>query len=149
MNRRIFAGLAGTALLLPAADEKRPIDNLMMFSVAVSDMKAAKAFYVDKLGMKIASDNRRDDHNWWVSLVPPAGGVTITLTTSLENMKPGTMKLYFATSDAAAAHGELSAKGVKLDEVKNDLFGPGSGVKWFHVEDPDGNQVLLVQTPHK
>ncbi len=152
MNRRMFAilgSLVGTPLLLAASDEKHPIDNLMMFSVAVSDMNAAKAFYVDNLGMKVTSDNRKDDHNWWVSLNLPDGGVSITLTTSHENMKPGSMKLYFATSDAAAAHQELSGKGVKVDEVKNDLFGPGSGVKWFNVQDPDGNQVLLVQVPHK
>jgi hypothetical protein len=60
-------------------------------------------------------------------------------------MKPGTMKLYFATSDVAAAHKELSAKGAKVDELKDDLFGPGSGVKWFSLEGPDRNQVLLVQ----
>jgi hypothetical protein len=60
---------------------KHTIDNLMMFSIAVTDMPKAKAFYSDKLG---------------------------------------------------------------FNEVKNDLFGPGSGVKWFRVEDPDGNQVLLV-----
>jgi hypothetical protein len=42
-------------------------------------------------------------------------------------MKPGTMTLYFATSDVAAAHKELSDKGVKVNEVKDDLFGPGSG----------------------
>jgi predicted enzyme related to lactoylglutathione lyase len=60
-------------------------------------------------------------------------------------MKPGTMKLYFATADVTGAHKELSVKGAKVNEVKNDLFGPGSGVKWFSLEDPDGNQVLLVQ----
>ena len=56
-------------------------------------------------------------------------------------MTPGTMNLYFPTADVAAAHKELSAKGVKVNEVKDDLFGPGSGVKWFNLEDPDGNQV--------
>jgi catechol 2,3-dioxygenase-like lactoylglutathione lyase family enzyme len=154
MNRRIFAiqgGLAGAALLLsPAAtadDEKmkQTIDKIMMFSVAVTDMPKAKAFYSDKLGLKVTSDNRRDDHNWWVALAPPDGGTSVILTTAHENMKPGTMKLYFASSDVAAAHEELSGKGVKVNEVKNDLFGPGSGVKWFSLEDPDGNQVLLVQ----
>jgi len=59
-------------------------------------------------------------------------------------MKPGTMKLYFATSDVAAAYKELSAKGAKANEVTDDLCGPGSGVKWFNLEDPDGNQVILV-----
>jgi catechol 2,3-dioxygenase-like lactoylglutathione lyase family enzyme len=121
------------------------VKRLMMFSMAVSDMPKAKAFYVDKLGLKVASDHRKDDDNWWVSLTLPEGGASITLTTAHENMKPGTMKLFLATSDLAAAHKELSAKGAKVNEVKNDLFGPGSGVKWFNLEDPDGNPVLLVQ----
>jgi catechol 2,3-dioxygenase-like lactoylglutathione lyase family enzyme len=117
----IHGGLASAALLLsPAAaagDEgedkekmKHTVDNLMMFSIAVTDMPKAKAFYSDKPGLKVTTDSRRDDHNWWVGL-----------------------------------HEELSAKGAKVNEVRNDLFGPGSGVKWFSLEDPDGNQVLLVQ----
>jgi catechol 2,3-dioxygenase-like lactoylglutathione lyase family enzyme len=121
------------------------VDKLMMFSMAVSDMPKAKAFYVDKLGFKVATDYRKNDDNWWVSLTLPEGGASITLTTAHENMKPSTMKLYFATSDVAAAHKELSAKGAKVNELKDDLFGPGSGVKWFNLEDPDRNQVLLVQ----
>jgi len=121
------------------------VDKLMMFSLAVSDMPKAKAFYVDKLGLKVVSDYRRDDANWWVSVSLPDGGASITLTTSHENMKPGAMKLYFATSDVAAAHKELSAKGAQVNELKTDLYGPGSGVKWFNFEDPDGNQLLLVQ----
>lgn len=121
------------------------VNKFMMFSTAVSDMPKAKAFYVDKLGLKVVSDYRRDDHNWWVSLTVRDGGASVTLTTAHENMKPGTMKLYFATSDVAAAHQELSAKGAKVNEVKDDLYGPGSGVKWFNLEDPDGNQVVLVK----
>ena len=121
------------------------VDKLMMFSMAVTDMPKAKAFYADKLGLKVATDYRKDDQNWWVSLTVPEGGASITLTTAYENTKPGTMKLYFATSDLAAAHKDLSAKGAKVNEVKDDLYGPGSGVKWFHLLDPDGNQLVLVQ----
>jgi len=121
------------------------VNKLMMFSMAVNDMPKAKAFYADKLGLKVVSDFRKDDNNWWVGLTPPEGGIAITLTTSLENMKPGTTKVYFATSDVITSHKELSAKGAKVNDVKDDLYGPGSGVKWFNLEDPDGNQVLLVQ----
>jgi catechol 2,3-dioxygenase-like lactoylglutathione lyase family enzyme len=122
------------------------VDKLMRFKMAVSDMPKAKAFYADKLGLKVATDYRRDDYNWWASLNLPEGGACITLTTAHENMKPGTMNLYFTTSDLAAAHKELSAKdATNVSEVKDDLSGPGSGVKWFNLEDPDGNQVLLVQ----
>ena len=126
---------------------KNTVDRLMMFSVAVSDMPAAKAFYVDKLGLKVVSDHRINDAHWWLSLTPPEGGANITLTTSHENMKPGAMKMYFATADVAEAHKELGSKGVKVNEIKDDLYGPGSGVKWFNLEDPDGNQLLLVQAP--
>jgi catechol 2,3-dioxygenase-like lactoylglutathione lyase family enzyme len=120
-------------------------NKLMRFKMAVSDMPKAKAFYADKLGLKVESDYRRDDHNWWVSLTPTEGGPSIVLSTTHENMKPGTMSLYFASSDIAAAHKELSTKGAKANEVKDDLYGPGSGVKWFNLDDPDGNQVFLVQ----
>ena len=126
------------------------VNKLMMLAMNVSDMPKAKAFYVDKLGLKVATDYRKDDDNWWVSLTLPEGGASITLarTTGFENIKPGTMALYFETSDVAAAHKDLSSRGVKVNEVKDDLFGPGSGVKWFNLEDPDGNQVLVIQA-HK
>lgn len=121
------------------------VDKLMMFMVAASDMPKAKDFYGDKLGLKVVKDYRQDDNNWYVSLTLPEGGVTITLSAHHEHMKPGTMTVYFATSDVAAAHRELSGKGVKVNEVKDDLYGPDSGVKWFNLEDPDGNQIFLVQ----
>jgi catechol 2,3-dioxygenase-like lactoylglutathione lyase family enzyme len=123
----------------------QPVNKFMMLYMAVSDMPKAKEFYVDKLGLKVTQDYRQDDNNWWVSLTLPEGGVTITLSTFHGNTKPGTMNLYFATSDVSAAHKELSNKGVKVNDVKDDLFGPGSGVKWFDLADPDGNQVKLVQ----
>jgi catechol 2,3-dioxygenase-like lactoylglutathione lyase family enzyme len=123
----------------------QPVNKLMMFYMAVSDMPKAKEFYADKLGLKIKQDYRQDDNNWWVSLTLPEGGVTITLSTFHGNTKPGTMNLYFATADIAASHKELSSRGVKANEVKDDLFGPGSGVKWFDLADPDGNQVKLIQ----
>jgi predicted enzyme related to lactoylglutathione lyase len=84
-------------------------------------------------------------NHWWVSVALRKGGASITLTTFHENTKPGSMKLYFANSDIVSAHKELSAMGAKVNPVKDDLFGPGSGVKWFALADPDGNQILLVQ----
>ncbi|MFB3889346.1 MAG: VOC family protein [Candidatus Bathyarchaeia archaeon] len=126
------------------------VNKLTMVAMNVSNMPKAKEFYADKLGLKATTDYRINDDNWWVSLTLPEGGATITLarTTGSENMKPGTMTLYFETSDIAAAHKELSDKGVKVNEVRDDLFGPGSGVKWFNLEDPDGNQIILAQA-HK
>ena len=124
------------------------VNKFMMLSINVSEMPKAKSFYADKLGLKITTDYRIDDDNWWVSLTFPGGGATMTLARASShpgNIKPGTLSLYFETSDVVAAHKEISSKGVPVNEIQDDLFGPGSGVKFFNLKDPDGNLVHLVQ----
>jgi catechol 2,3-dioxygenase-like lactoylglutathione lyase family enzyme len=125
------------------------VNKLTMVSAVVSDMKKAKEFYAEKLGLEVATDYRQNDDNWWVTLTLPGGGASITLarssTTSNEPPKPGTLGFYLSTSDIAAAHKELNEKGVKLSEIQDNLYGPGSGVKFFQLQDPDGNQVTFAQ----
>lgn len=121
------------------------VNKLMMVAIGVSNMPVAKAFYADKLGLKVTSDYRQDDAHWWVSLSLPEGGVTLTLTTYLGNSTLGTMTLWFATMDLNAAHKALSEKGVNVSPIGDDLHGPGSGTKWFNFKDPDGNLIHLEQ----
>jgi catechol 2,3-dioxygenase-like lactoylglutathione lyase family enzyme len=125
------------------------VNQLTMVSVVVSDMKKAKEFYAEKLGLKVATDYRRNDDNWWVTLILPGSGASITLarssTTSNEPPKPGTVGFYLSSSNIAAAHKELNEKDVKTSEIRDDLYGPGSGVKFFQLNDPDGNQVTFAQ----
>jgi catechol 2,3-dioxygenase-like lactoylglutathione lyase family enzyme len=125
------------------------INNLSMVSVLVSDMKKAKAFYAEKLGLDVATDYRQNDNNWWVTLTFPGGDTTITLarssTTHNEGAKPGTLSFYFSTPDIQSAHQALGEKDVETGEIMDDLYGPGSGVKFFQVKDPDGNQVTFAQ----
>jgi catechol 2,3-dioxygenase-like lactoylglutathione lyase family enzyme len=121
------------------------VNKFMMLSINVSDMPKSKAFY-QKLGLKITTDYRIDDNNWWVSLTPPGGGANITLARSKaypESVKERTMAMYFETSDIVTAHKELSSEAV--EPIQDNLFGPGSGVKFFILKDPDGNLVHLVQ----
>ena len=124
-------------------------NKFIMVSIAVSDMKKAKEFYAEKLGLEVATDFRRNDDNWWVTLTLPGGGASLTLARSSTVKKmtqPGTLSFYFSTPDIAAAHEALREKGGQPNEIKDDLYGPGSGVKWFNLDDPDGNQVLVAQT---
>lgn len=120
------------------------VNKLSMFNLAVSDMPKAKAFYADTLGLKVTKDYRQDDQHWWVTLTSAEGGVSINLARYEEQIiKPGTVGLYFKTSDLEAAHKEISQSGVKVNAIQDDLFGPGSGVKFFQLVDPDGIQVTL------
>jgi catechol 2,3-dioxygenase-like lactoylglutathione lyase family enzyme len=122
------------------------IDKLSMLQMAVTDVDKAKAFYTDTLGFKATSDSKdfRPGTDRWVSIVPPGGGATITLTNVFENMKPGTMKLYLSTPDVEAAYKELNAKGVKANnKITDDSWG-----KWFDLNDPDGNRWLIVQSKY-
>lgn len=125
------------------------INKFTMVSMLVSDMNKAKAFYVEKLGLDVATDYRQNDNNWWVTLTFPGGGASITLarssTTSNEPPEPGTMSFYFSTPDIAAAHRDLNEKGVTTSEIRDDLYGPGSGVKFFQLQDPDGSQLTFAQ----
>ena len=121
------------------------VKKLAMVQIAVRDMPKAKEFYAEKLGLAVASDYRRDDENWWVALTLPQDGVTMTLTTHHAHMKPGTMTLYFATADVAAAHTALTGNGVRVGAIQDDLHGPGSGVKFFQLNDPDGNLIHVEQ----
>ncbi len=125
------------------------INKFTMVSMLVSDMNKAKAFYVEKLGLDVATDYRQNDNNWWVTLTFPGGGASITLarssTTSNEPPEPGTMSFYFSTPDIAAAHRDLNEKGVTTSVIRDDLYGPGSGVKFFQLQDPDGSQLTFAQ----
>ncbi len=125
------------------------VNRLTMVSMVVSDMKKAKEFYAEKLGLEVATDYRRNDDNWWVTLTFPSGGASITLarssTTDNQPPKPDTISFYFSTSDIAAADEELNEKGLKTSEIQDNLYGPGSGVKFFQLRDPDGNLLTFAQ----
>ena len=119
-------------------------EKILMFTMAVTEMAQSKAFYAEKLGFQVTKDFGQGNQHW-VSLDLPGGGGSLNLTTMHENMQPGTMKLYLSTADIEAKYNDLQARGAEVNAVKDDLYGPGSGVKWFDLRDPDGNQWLVVQ----
>lgn len=122
------------------------VKKFMMFNLAVKDMPKATNFYADLLGLEVSQDYRQDDANWWVTVVMPQGGVSITLSTFEGHMKPGTAQIYMTIDGSIEdAHKALKEKDAKTPEIKNDLYGPGTNVKFIELTDPDGNHVLLVE----
>ena len=122
------------------------IKKLTMFSVAVKDMPKATAFYADKLGLEVTQDYRQDEKHWWITLALPEGGVSITLSLDEEGIAREKLGVYFSTDDIKASHKELSDMGVKVSDIQNDLYGPGSGVKFISLEDADGNSIIISES---
>src|SRR5262249_25848457 len=120
-------------------------EKIFQVMMPVSDMAKAKTFYAEQLGFQITADFGQGEHHW-VTLALPGGGPALVLTTTQGNIKPGWVTLYLATSNVEALYNDLTAKGVTANEIKDNLFGPGSGVKWFSVADPDGNTWIVAQT---
>ncbi len=124
------------------------VDKIAMVSLPVSDQERAKLFYVEKLGFTVIADYIMGNAeageragNRWVMLLPPGGGVSITLTTWFEDLRPGVMKISLSTSDVEKTYQELKSKGVQPNnEISDAPWG-----KWFSVDDPDGNNWLIVQ----
>ena len=121
------------------------IQRVPMLSIAVKDMPKMKEFCTNMLGFEIITEYRQDDGHWWTSIKLPSDGLVITLSTFTAGGKLGTPGLYLLAPDIEGAHRELAAKGAVLGPITPDLYGPGSGTKWFSITDPDGNAWQIAE----
>ena len=123
----------------------RIIDKIMMFNIGVNDMDKSKAFYLDRLGLKVIRDIRQGSMHF-VTLGLPGGGASLVLTTAFGDFKPGTMVIQFTTSDIQTAWEQLNKIDAKaVGPIIDDFHGTGSGVRGFQIYDPDGNNLFIVQ----
>ncbi len=121
-------------------------DSPAMAFLAVSDMKRARAFYEDVLGLKITSDDE------W-AVVAEAGGVTIRITKPPERAIGSYTVLGFRVDGIEEKMAGLKAKGVSFEvypwfgdaQDKEGLWTTPGGdkVAWF--KDPDGNLLSLSE----
>ena len=113
--------------------------------VPISDGEKARAFYVDKLGLKFLSDDG-------FAIVVDAKGNMLRLT-KMKEVKPQPFTvLGWETADIAADVRQLQGNGIAFerfgDFMKQDELGvwtapDGTKVAWF--KDPDGNILSLSQ----
>ncbi|GAB2475252.1 VOC family protein [Jatrophihabitans fulvus] len=109
--------------------------RLELICVPVTDVDAAKEFYVDKIGFTADHDERVDDNLRFVQLTPPGSGCSICIGEGLTTMAPGSLEgLQLIVADADAAHAELSARGAPVSEVEDLPWG-----RFVYFKDPDGN----------
>src|SRR5215212_1066557 len=122
------------------------VSNIGVAMFTVADQDAALAFYTEKLGWELRSDQRFGENNEmrWLEVAPPGSTARLALNPPMRG-EPGGAAIGVETRDLAAEHERLrAADGVDVDEQIMDM-GQGAPAM-FGLRDPDGNNIWVVQT---
>ena len=120
------------------------ISNIGVAMFTIADQDAAIAFYTQSLGWELRSDVPFGDEggNRWVEVAPPGSTARLALNPPMGG-EPGGGGVGVESSDVEAEYARASAiEGVKVGEM---MGGVGPVPRMFSIEDPDGNQLWVVQ----
>lgn len=147
MKIRILGALAALAIAGSARAEPPPT-ALMPKAISgsgwnVMDLEAARAWYIDKLGMKQVGTYARDGKTieYIMGYEGPPGSAILALLASPQR-EPGSntlSRLILHVPDARALAAHLARQGIATREVV-------PGVAYF-LSDPEGNPVELYTPP--
>jgi predicted enzyme related to lactoylglutathione lyase len=117
------------------------IKGIKFATIPVSDQDRALAFYTDKLGFRIQTDQPFNAKQRWIELSIPGAetGVVLFTPEGHENRIGGFSGISFHCQDLRKTYDELVARGV-------EFAGPPKKEPWGSfviVKDPDGNQFVL------
>ena len=117
------------------------IKQIKFCSVPVTDQDRALAFWTEKMGFHIRTDQPFDDKQRWIELGIPGAETRLVLFTPDDHKDLiGKMSnITFMTDDVVATYRDLSAKGVHFE-------GPPQVAEWGSAaifQDPDGNTFCL------
>ena len=116
------------------------IRGVKFASIPVTDQDAAIAFYTEKLGFRLLTDQPFDGKQRWVELGIPGADTRVVLFRFDRGPQPGgQMNVTFWTDDVEGTARELEAKGVEfVKQPKKESWGTAAIFK-----DGDGNQFVL------
>lgn len=121
------------------------ITGVRTFGIPVRDQTLSLEFYVGTLGLEQRVDTMFGQERW-IEVAPPGSLTTLALVRGPDQVRVGIdTQVRLMTDDAEAAHAELQARGVDVDQVISRY-----PVSMFTVRDPDHNRLLIVedQTGH-
>lgn len=118
------------------------IDQIKFVSVPVRDQDRALAFYRDKLGFKVKTDQPFDDKQRWIELKIPGAETGVVLFTPVgqEDRIGSFFNGSLACDDIRKTYEELKARGVEFTgEPKSEHWGTFAIFK-----DSEGNSFVLA-----
>ena len=114
--------------------------KLEVVAIPVSDVDAAKAFYVEQVGFNLDHDIRPNENMRVVQMTPPGSPCSVVLGEGLPLGEPGTLKgVQLVVEDIDTVRKTLAGRGVGVSDVMQ--LGPEGtpGSRFCFFEDPDGN----------
>lgn len=114
--------------------------KLEVVPMPVTDVDAAKSFYVDQVGFHLDHDVNPNDGMRIVQMTPPGSACSVVIGDGLPLGAPGSVKgVQLVVEDLDAVRAGLVERGVAVSEVQQ--LGPeGSpGSRFCFFDDPDGN----------
>jgi predicted enzyme related to lactoylglutathione lyase len=114
-----------------------PMDwKLELVPIPVSDVDAAKQFYMEKMGFTLDHDVSPGPHFRVVQLTPPGSACSICFGLGIVKTTPGSVQgLHLVVSDIHAARAQLLERGADVGDVQE----LGKGIFFAFLKDPDGN----------
>jgi len=122
--------------------------RLEVIAIPVSDVDAARAFYVDQVGFALDHDIRPSAGMRVVQMTPPGSACSVVIGEGLPLGRPGSTRgAQLVVRDIDAARAELAGRGVPIGDVvqMGPEGAPGSRFAFF--DDPDGNGWVLQERP--
>lgn len=117
------------------------IKAIKFASVPVQDQDRALAFYTQKLGFKIVTDQPFDDRQRWIELAIPKAETKLVLFTpqGQEDRIGGFSNITFVADDVEATYHLLESRGVEFVQAPQKADWGTAAI----FKDADGNQFVL------
>jgi catechol 2,3-dioxygenase-like lactoylglutathione lyase family enzyme len=116
------------------------IRGVKLATIPVRDQDKAVAFYTEKLGFRIVTDQPFSEEQRWIELGIPGAETRLVLFKFDNSLQPGIqMNISFWTDDVEGTVRDLKAKGVKITkEPETADWGTAAAF-----QDVDGNSFLV------
>ncbi len=116
--------------------------KIELVPVPVSNVDAAKHFYVDQVGFADDFDERINENLRFVQLTPPGSACSVVIGEGTTDMVPGSQRIQVVVPSAAEARQHLVDNGVTASDLAPLDWGT-----FVYFSDPDGNQWALQELP--
>ena len=114
------------------------ITHVKFISIATRNQDLALAFYTEKLGFKLVTDQPHDEKQRWIELRIGGSDTKVVLFT-MDDSRIGSFAATFACDNVAKTYQELRDRGVSFKTPLTEE--PWGSYAVF--EDVDGNQLML------